>query len=271
MRVHVFVYDSLLSSKPPLKPHPPKKPNQKQKPKGFRERLLADPGFLFKVAVELGIGICTKATAEYTKRGEDFSTQLDFVAANVMMALIADFMLVWLPAPTLSFAAGKAAAAGGGLASKFGNLFAGCPDNAFQKVQPGMPPFTLAQRAGAPVRNGLKLFFVGVSASFIGVAATNALIAARQILDPSFAPLNQPQDLVAMSAAYGAYMATSSNLRYQVLAGVVEERGIEVLFKGNAAACGAASLVVRTANTFLGSLLWVDFIRLLGMQKAPAH
>lgn len=34
------------------------------------------------------------------------------------------------------------------------NLFAGCPDNAFQKVQPGMPPFTVAQRAGAVVRNG---------------------------------------------------------------------------------------------------------------------
>lgn len=32
--------------------------------------------------------------------------------------------------------------------------------------------------------------------------------------------------------------------------------------------CGVLSLVVRTANTFLGSLLWVDFIRLLGMQKA---
>ena len=30
--------------------------------------------------------------------------ELDFVAANVMMALIADFMLVWLPAPTLSYA-----------------------------------------------------------------------------------------------------------------------------------------------------------------------
>lgn len=25
---------------------------------------------------------------------------------------------------------------------------------------------------------------------------------------------------------------------------------------------------MRTANTFLGSLLWVDFVRLLGMQKA---
>ncbi len=29
--------------------------------------------------------------------------ELDFVLANVMMALIADFMLVWLPAPTLSY------------------------------------------------------------------------------------------------------------------------------------------------------------------------
>jgi hypothetical protein len=28
------------------------------------------------------------------------------------------------------------------------------------------------------------------------------------------------------------------------------------------------SFVVRTANTFIGSLLWVDFVRLLGMQKA---
>jgi len=64
--------------------------------------MLADPSFLVKVGIELGIGICTKATAEYTKRGDNFSNQLDFVTANVIMALIADFMLVWLPAPTFS-------------------------------------------------------------------------------------------------------------------------------------------------------------------------
>lgn len=69
---------------------------------GFRERLLADPSFMFKVGIELGIGICTKTTAEYAKRGEKFNSQLDFVSANVIMALIADFMLVWLPAPTFS-------------------------------------------------------------------------------------------------------------------------------------------------------------------------
>ena len=106
-----------------------------------------------------------------------------------------------------------------------------------------------------------------------------------------------------MSGAYAAYMASSSNLRYQVrsvrhkpdpqpspdmtsgqltgfvgggrtatvgaqeatshspdlwsflqiLAGVVEERGVERLLHGNALACGVASFVVRTGNTFLGA------------------
>lgn len=66
---------------------------------GARARLLADPNFLFKVGIELGIGLTMKLTAEYTKRGDEFQSQLDFVLANVIMALIADFMLVWLPAP----------------------------------------------------------------------------------------------------------------------------------------------------------------------------
>jgi len=48
----------------------------------------------------------------------------------------------------------------------------------------------------------------------------------------------------------------------------VEERGIETLFHGRPQLCAVLSFIVRTGNTFLGSLLWVDFIKLLGMQKA---
>ena len=233
---------------------------------GFRERLLADPSFMIKVAIEVGIGICTKTTAEYTKRGEDFNSQLDFVFANLVMALIADFMLVWLPAPTFAVKGGAAAAA-----AKTPNIlaraFAGCPDNAFQKVPPGYAPFSFGQRVGAVVRNGGKLFGVGLFASLLGVGITNSLVGLRQFMDPTFIPLNAPQDALIMSAAYGSYMATSSNLRYQVLAGIVEERGIEVFFKSNPAVCAALSFVVRTGNTFLGSLLWVDYLQLLGLQK----
>lgn len=145
-------------------------------------------------------------------------------------------------------------------------FFATCPENCFQKVPFGYAPFTMAQRLGAIARNGTKLLGVGFFASLTGVGITNALIALRQILDPAWQPLNAPQNVLVMSAAYASYMATSSNLRYQVVAGVLEERGVEVLFKNNPALCAAFSFVIRTSNTFLGSLMWVDYIRLLGLQ-----
>lgn len=48
------------------------------------------------------------------------------------------------------------------------SFLASCPDNAFQKVPPGMEPFTGAQRLGAILRNGSKLLGVGFCASMIG-------------------------------------------------------------------------------------------------------
>ena len=49
-------------------------------------------------------------------------------------------------------------------------FFAGCPDNAFQKVQGGMDPFSIGQRFGAILRNGSKLLVVGFCASMLGEA-----------------------------------------------------------------------------------------------------
>lgn len=45
------------------------------------------------------------------------------------MAIIADFMLVWLPAPTVSLRPALAVTAGG-----LNKFFYGCPDNAFQVI-----------------------------------------------------------------------------------------------------------------------------------------
>ena len=47
-------------------------------------------------------------------------------------------------------------------------FFSQCPENAFQKVQPGMPRFTTEQRLGAIVKNGAKLMGVGFLASMLG-------------------------------------------------------------------------------------------------------
>lgn len=189
------------------------------------------------------------------------------MAANIIMALLADFMLVWLPAPTFAPMRASASASSSALA----RYLAACPENAFQKVPYGTTPFTLAQRATAVLRNGTKLLGVGFAASMVGVVATNTLIAVRKALDPSFKTLNPPQDPLATSALYGLYMASSSNIRYQILAGVLEERIVETVLSGKPGLTTAISFILRTGNTFLGSLLWVDFVRLFGMQKAKTN
>lgn len=93
----------------------------------MRERLLGDPGFPVKLSIELGIGITMKLLAEYNKRGANFNSELDFVFANVVMAIIADTMLVWLPAPRA-----KLSSQTGGKQGALQQWLKNCPDNAFQ-------------------------------------------------------------------------------------------------------------------------------------------
>ncbi|XP_074557963.1 protein RETICULATA-RELATED 4, chloroplastic-like [Curcuma longa] len=229
---------------------------------GFKERLLADDLFLAKLAMECGVGIFTKTAAEWERRRENFVKELDFVICDVVMAIVADFMLVWLPAPTVSLRAPLQLNTG-----PIAKFFYSCPDNAFQIALAGTS-YSLLQRVGAIVRNGSKLFVVGTSASLIGTGVTNALIKARQTINKDVAAETEDVPIVSTSVAYGVYMAISSNLRYQLLAGVIEQRILEPLLHNNKLALSALCFAVRTGNTFLGSLLWVDYARWVGVQKS---
>ncbi|KAF4361044.1 hypothetical protein F8388_016853 [Cannabis sativa] len=132
-----------------------------------------------------------------------------------VMAIIADFMLVWLPAPTVSLRSPLAVSAG-----TLANFFHACPENAFQVALAGSS-YSFVQRVGAIVRNGSKLFAVGTSASLfaslielIGTGVTNGLINVRKALDKSFAGEAEDVPILPTSVAYGVYMAVSSNLRW---------------------------------------------------------
>lgn len=227
---------------------------------GFRERLLADDLFLAKVAMECGVGVFTKTAAEWERRRENFVKEIDFVIADVVMAIVADFMLVWLPAPTVSLKPPLAMSAG-----PIARFFYKCPENAFQVALTGTS-YSLLQRVGAIARNGSKLFLVGTSASLIGTGATNLLINARKAVDKNYAGEIEEVPILSTSVAYGVYMAVSSNLRYQILAGVVEQRILEPLLHNKKLLLSASCFAVRTGNTFLGSLLWVDYARWIGIQ-----
>ncbi|CBI24964.3 unnamed protein product, partial [Vitis vinifera] len=211
--------------------------------------------------MECGVGIFTKTAAELERRREKFSKELDFVFADVVMAIIADFMLVWLPAPTVSLKPPLAVSAGA-----LAKFFYRCPDNAFQVALAGTS-YSFLQRIGAIVRNGAKLFAVGTGASLVGTGITNALINARKAFDKSFAAEAEDVPIISTSVAYGVYMAVSSNLRYQVLAGVIEQRILEPLLHQHKLMLSAVCFAVRTGNTFLGSLMWVDYARWIGIQK----
>ncbi|XP_021772109.1 protein RETICULATA-RELATED 4, chloroplastic-like [Chenopodium quinoa] len=229
---------------------------------GFRERLLADDLFLAKVGMECGVGVFTKTAAEYEKRKENFFNELEVVFADVVMAVIADFMLVYLPAPTVALR--QPLALNAGAITKF---FHSCPDNAFQ-IALGGASYSFIQRMGAIVRNGAKLFAVGTTSSLVGTTITNAVINARKAVDKSAADEVETVPILSTSVGYGVYMAVSSNLRYQFLAGIVEQRILEPMFHNQKLVLSALCFAVRTGNTFLGSLLWVDYARWIGIQKA---
>ncbi|XP_073052589.1 protein RETICULATA-RELATED 4, chloroplastic-like [Primulina eburnea] len=230
---------------------------------GFKERLLADDLFLTKVGIECGVGLFTKTAAEYQRRKENFFNELEIVFADVVMAIIADFMLVYLPAPTVSLRAPLALNAG-----RVAKFFYSCPDNAFQVALSGAS-FSLLQRMGAIARNGAKLFAVGTTSSLVGTVVTNAMINARKVVENSHGVEVENVPILSTSVAYGVYMAISSNLRYQMLAGVIEQRILEPMLHQHKLFLSAICFAVRTGNTFFGSLLWVDYARFIGIQKAP--
>jgi hypothetical protein len=72
-----------------------------------------------------------QTTAEFTKRGAAFSSELDFVLANVIMALLADFALVYLPAPTIRYTQSKPAADVLKLQNELLKFLASCPENRY--------------------------------------------------------------------------------------------------------------------------------------------
>ncbi|KAG2244792.1 hypothetical protein Bca52824_093358 [Brassica carinata] len=220
---------------------------------GFRERLLADDLFLAKLAMECGVGVFTKTAAEYERRRENFFNELEVIFADVVMAIIADFMLVYLPAPTVS------------LRPPLALTYCWW----FIQIAISGTSYSLLQRLGAIARNGDKLFAVGTTSSLVGTAVTNAFIKVRGAVDQTSEKGEvETVPIVSTSVAYGVYMAVSSNLRYQVLAGAIEQRFLEPMLHQHKLALSAVCFAVRTGNTFLGSLLWVDYARLIGIQKS---
>ncbi|CAA7060438.1 unnamed protein product [Microthlaspi erraticum] len=237
-----------------------------QRFQGFRERLLADPKFLNRLAIEEAISITTTLLAQYEKRKENFFEEIDYVITDTVRGSVVDFFTVWLPAPTLSFLSYADETTGPDSIDALRSLLGSIPDNAFQKSLAGRD-WTLNLRVAAVVVGGLKLAGVGVVSSFAAVGASNALNAVRKFIKPELVVAQKPKrsPLLKTAMVYGGFLGTSANLRYQIIAGLIEHRISDEL-SSQPLLVNVISFVVRTLNSYFGTQQWIDLARSTGLQ-----
>lgn len=185
----------------------------------MRERWLADPRFLQRLAIEESISITTTLFAQYERRGARFWKELDYVITDSVRGAVVDFFTVWLPAPTLSFRSSDTSENTGGLGALLGlkGLLGSVPDNAFQRPGAG-DIWDLKARVLSVVVGGGKLFGVGAISSVATVAFVNASLAVRQSFgsNRSTKTANKRSPIFKTALVYGSFLGTSANLRYQV-------------------------------------------------------
>ncbi|XP_010534634.1 PREDICTED: protein RETICULATA-RELATED 6, chloroplastic [Tarenaya hassleriana] len=233
---------------------------------GFRERLLADPKFLNRLAIEEAISITTTLLAQYGKRKENFFEELDYVVTDTVRGIVVDFFTVWLPAPTLSFLSYADEANGPDSIDALRGLLGSIPDNAFQKSLAGKE-WTVNLRIASVVVGGLKLASVGIISSIAAVAASNALYVARKFIKPELAVARQPRrsPILKTAIVYGSFLGTSANIRYQIIAGIIEHRISDEL-SSQPLLVNILSFVSRTINSYFGTQQWIDLARFTGLQ-----
>ncbi|KAL5720890.1 Protein RETICULATA-RELATED 5 [Ranunculus cassubicifolius] len=234
---------------------------------GFRERLLADPKFLQRLAIEESISITTTLIAQYEKRKENFFEEIDYVITDTVRGSVVDFFTVWLPAPTLSFLSQADGIATPGSMDSLRSILESIPDNAFQEAVAGKN-WTLSHRIASVVFGGLKLAGVGFISSIAAVASSNILYEARRFLNPASVAdqSTKRSPLMKTAVVYSSFLGISANLRYQIIAGLVEHRISDQLLSSQPLLANALSFVVRTINSFWGTTQWIDIARVTGLQ-----
>jgi len=231
----------------------------------FRDRLLADPKFINTVLIDMAVGAIFQGVAEVQVRKEKFMAEADFVCAGIATALVANFAAVYYSAPTV---VPKPVSSSSNALVQF---LSQCPDNAFQKVA-GQKGFTNLQRVGALIKPMPQLFLVGLGAAASGYLYTKLSMTLREKSNTKKGEEAKGGTITfstigKISLAVGVYCAISTNLRYQVVSGIIEGRIMPKVLGNSVALQSAASTLVRSGNTYLGSYWIVEYLRFMKLQK----
>lgn len=182
--------------------------------RAFVGRLMADPSFLAKLALEQTITLAAGTAYEAAVRGPRLAEEADCAAVSVGGQLVANAATVWLLAPSRTF--GGAAGAGGvDWRAAIGSL----PNHVFDASGP-LRKYTLASRAAGALAKSSQLAALGLCVGGVSAAAQQALSAHKRRQNPGYGAGAPPSPLVAHQAlGSAAWLGLSCGLRYNLIAG----------------------------------------------------
>lgn len=255
---------------------------------GYKQRIAADPSFLSKSVLEIILAASTQYMAEVSRRGKlRMLPEIDFVFAGVLTAVCGKYYSMWRVARTVNVNAGSTADGVEEDATSDTNWRDRIPTNAFQPtLLDGCTTPSLTSRFLAFLLPMPQLFRAGVIASTIGYGLTWLLIQIRTLTIPQYVVATKPVSVPLVAIYTGVFMAFVSNIRYQLLQGIVEPCMIDGVFSkiemlGSNKEWGGilgklkflknfkrlVIVLVRWANGLLGSWIAIGGMRALGLQK----
>ncbi|CAD6220555.1 unnamed protein product [Miscanthus lutarioriparius] len=227
----------------------------------LRNRMLVDPAFLFKIGTEIVIDTCCATFAEVQKRGEEFWSEFELYAADMLVGVVVNVALVGMLAPYARFGSRSASE---GLLGRVRHAYDALPSSVFEAERPGYK-FSVQQRIGTYFFKGILYGSVGFFCGLVGQGIANLIMTAKRSVKKSEDDVPVPP-LLKTSALWGAFLAVSSNTRYQIINGL--ERLVEAspVAKRVPAASLAFTVGVRFANNVYGGMQFVDWARMSGCQ-----
>ncbi|CAA7401767.1 unnamed protein product [Spirodela intermedia] len=227
----------------------------------FRNRMLADPQFLFKVGTEICIDSCCATFAEVQKRGKDFWSEFELYVADLLVGVVVDIALVSMLAPYARI--GKVSASKGFLAGA-ARVCGALPSSVFEAERPGCK-FSKAQRLGAFFYKGVLYGSVGFTCGLIGQGIANMIMTVKRSVKKSEEDVPVPP-LVKSAALWGVFLAVSSNTRYQIVNALEQVVESSHLARRVPPVAMAFTVGLRFANNIYGGMQFVDWAKWSGVQ-----